>query len=174
MMKLKLGKLFISGALLATSTLLSATTLVKMEFDDMVKAASACVVGETIDVKYINDQGGMATLTTFRVTQTAFGNVGETITVRTAGGVRQSTKISTTEVVAGAPKFFENTESLLLLNENDGTNDYNIVGFSQGVFPVVDSIVSLPQNVGNNLSVDSAISIMSARRNAATTFGLPQ
>jgi hypothetical protein len=173
-MKHKWGSLFLSGALLAASSIASATTLVKMELDDIVQAASACVVGEAVGVEYVNEGGSVATLTTFRVTDTAFGNVDQLLTVRTAGGKRQSTKISTTEVVAGAPSFFVNSQAMLFLSENSGSSDYSIVGFSQGVFPVVDSVVTLPENGAENLNVDAAVDMMSARRNAGVTLGLPQ
>jgi hypothetical protein len=172
-MKSKWGTLFLSGALLTASSIATATTLVKMELDDIIQEASACVVGEAIGVDYISDEGGVATLTTFRITDTAFGNTGETLTVRTAGGQRKNTKISMTEVVAGTPRFFENGESMLFLSENS-TGDYSIVGFSQGVFPVVDSVVTLPENGAQNLNVGDAIDMMSARRNAGVTLGLPQ
>ncbi|TDF42273.1 hypothetical protein EYS14_05445 [Alteromonadaceae bacterium M269] len=165
-----------SGALLMSS-LSSATTLIQQSFDDMVQSASACVVAEKVSVEYLDVQGSMVTLTTFQVNDTAFGEVGETIVVRTAGGVKKRGKISTAEVVAGSPRFFDNSQSLLLLNENNGTNDYSIVGFSQGVFNVVETaqgaLVNMPENLGGSLSVDEAVDMMSARRSAGATIGLP-
>jgi hypothetical protein len=140
----------------------------------MIQAASACVVGEAVGVQYVDDESGVATLTTFRVTDTAFGNVDQTFTVRTAGGKRSNSKISMTEVVAGTPRFFQNSQSMLFLNENQGSDDYSIVGFSQGAFPVVDSVVALPESGAESLSVGDAINMMSARRNAGTTISLPQ
>lgn len=173
-MKLKWGSILFSGALMTASTIASATTLIKMELDDMIQAASACVVGEAVGVEYVEDETGVATLTTFRVTDTAFGNIDQTFTLRTAGGKRQNTKISTTEVVAGTPLFFENSQSMLFLSENSGTGDYSIVGFSQGIFPVIDSVVTLPESGAENISVDDAVDLMSERRNAGLTLGLPQ
>jgi hypothetical protein len=174
MMKSTWGKVLITGTLFAASKLVSATTLIEMDFDEMVQAASACVVAEAVGIEYANEQGRMVTLTTFKVMDTAFGDTGETITVRTDGGSRKNTKISTTEVVAGSPRFFENSQSLLLLTQNSSTSDYSIVGYSQGIFPVVNATVTLPENVGSSLSVDDALNMMNSRRNSGVTLGLPQ
>lgn len=173
-MKRTLSKLFVAGVVVLTSTLLSATTMKKMSIEEIVQTASACVVAKAKNAKQVYENGAMVTLTTFEVTDTAFGNTPQLITVRTDGGSRQLTKISTTEVVAGTPQFFTNDTSMLFLNENSASSDYSVVGVSQGMFPVVDSAVNLPENEGKTMKVKEAIKLMSTRKNSGKKLGLPQ
>ncbi|MBF7073513.1 hypothetical protein ISG33_08910 [Glaciecola sp. MH2013] len=173
-MKMKWSSILFAFAVLSLSTYSSATTLAKMDFEDMVKAASACVVAEAMDVTYTQEQGGMVTLTTFKVMDTAFGDTDKTITVRTAGGMRSNSKIQMTEVVAGAPRFFKNAQSMLLLSEHGNSGHFNIVGVSQGVFPVANAVVSLPESMGANVSIDDAISLINERRNTDSNSKISQ
>lgn len=159
----------VTGTLLTTSSIASATSLIKQDFNDMVKSASACVVAEKVKAVYLEEQGSMYTLTTFKVSSTAFGDTDETITVRTPGGAKKLGKLSTTEVVAGAPQFFYQQESLLLLNEMS-SGQYSVTGFSQGVFPVLDTpqgdMITLPEDLGGQTELDEALELIAERRTA--------
>ena len=153
-------------AMLATTA--SATTLKKMTFREKVKDAEVAVVatatGSTTEVV----DGGVVTLTTFAVSDVAFGEAGRTIVVRTEGGARPNAAIRVSEVVAGAPVFLGGADSLLLLDESDGA--YEVVGYNQGVFGVADvsgtKQVMLPEEHGGAVSVDEAIDILNDERSA--------
>ena len=100
-------------ALLCTSSA-NATTLEKIDFNEMVNQASAVVVGKVQSVETEFRNGQVITLTTFSVSNSVFGNVGQTVTVATPGGERTMGRLQVAEVNASAPRFFSNQESLLL------------------------------------------------------------
>ena len=156
-----------AAAMLVTTA--SATTLKKMTFREKAKDAEvgvlATATGSTTEVV----DGTVYTLTTFDVTDVAFGDAGRTITVRTPGGAHPNAVIRVSEVVPGAPTFFSGTDSLLLLDEADGA--YEVVGFNQGVFGVTDisgtKRVMLPEDHGGSVTVDEAFSILNEERSAS-------
>jgi len=75
-----------TGLALISASSANATTLDQLSFNEIVNQSSACVVGKVQSVESVNRNGQVMTLTTFEVTDTAFGNVGQTVTVETAGG----------------------------------------------------------------------------------------
>lgn len=144
----------------------SSTTLNKLQFNEVVNAATVGVLGEKTSTDYIVENGATYTVTTFKINEVAFGDVGQTIKVKTNGGLQRKAKISAIEIEAGSPNFFNNTQSLLLLIENDD-DTFSIVGYSQGVLPVTTSSVGdtikFPDNFGQ-FSVNSAMSRISQMR----------
>lgn len=154
------------AAMLATTA--SATTLKKMTFREKAKDAEVgvLVTATGSDTEVVD--GAVYTLTTFDVTDVAFGDAPRTITVRTAGGSFPNAKIRVSETVAGSPTFFGGTTNLLLLDEADGV--YEVVGFNQGVFGVTDvsgtKRVMFPEDHGGSVSVDEAFDILNDERSA--------
>ena len=167
LMKLALGA---AAALpLVFASQVSATSLKKLDFDDMVAQANACVVAEAQSATTEFRNGQVTTLTTFRVTKSAFGNVGQTITVATDGGERTMGRLQVAEVNAGAPRFFTNQESLLFLSEANAQGAFNILGYNQGRFAVRENangvdMVSLPVGDGGQITLDNALSVISDAR----------
>ncbi|MEM6274630.1 MAG: hypothetical protein AAF735_05255 [Myxococcota bacterium] len=161
-----LGIAFAASLAIAAATA-QATSLVKIDFKTLVQGASACVVAETTRVSYAMVDGSPVTRTVFSVSKTAFGKTPKTLTVVTPGGQMKGRKVVMGEVNAGAPRFLNGTESVLLLQEIAG-GDYAIAGYSQGVFDVVreDSEVSvrLPESQGGATSIDNALSIINRAR----------
>ncbi len=170
---MKLKKLALSvGAVLPLifASQVSATSLSKLEFNDMVVQASACVVASAESATTDFRDGQTVTLTTFRVTKSAFGNVGQTITVETPGGARQMGRLNVAEVNAGSPRFFNNQDNLLFLSEIGDQGAYNIMGYNQGNFVVRENaagenVVRLPLAQGSQLTLDNALSVIADARN---------
>ena len=158
-----------AAAAMLTATTASATTLKKMTFREKAKDAEIGVVATATSSATEVVDGTVYTLTTFAVSDVAFGDAGRTITVRTPGGARPNAAIRVSEVVPGAPTFFSGTTNLLLLDEADGA--YEVVGFNQGVFGVTDisgtKQVMFPEDHGGPVSVDEAFSILNDERSAA-------
>jgi len=156
-----------SIALAGAATAASATTLEKLDFNQIVDRADACVHGVVSNVAYEQVDGAVYTLTTFTVSEAAFGDPGATVTVRTAGGNASNFAVPAASVTAGAPRFFTGGSAILFLEE--GANAYEIVGFSQGVFNVGGSgaaaTVSLPGATDGRVAVGEAMDLIRGQRN---------
>ncbi|MEO1171360.1 MAG: hypothetical protein AAFX94_04820 [Myxococcota bacterium] len=166
MLKSLLG-MTLSGLVCLAATTASATTLVKQDFKTLVQDASACVVAKTQSVSYETVNGAPVTKTVFSVSKTAFGKTPKTLTVVTPGGHLTGRKVLMGEVNAGAPRFFNGAENVLLL-KSLSTGDYAIAGYSQGVFDVVrdqtTASVRLPESQGGVTQIDRALSIINRAR----------
>ena len=154
---------------LCLSTHASATSSKDALLNEMIETASACVVASVESVRSERINGRITTLTTFRVNKTAFGNVGQTITVASVGGEAKLGRLKVAEVVAGAPRFFGNQERLLFLSETNESGIYSIYGFNQGQFSIAETgegedMVSLPLERGGALTLESALSVISDQR----------
>lgn len=157
-----------AGLALLCTTSANATTLNKLSFNEVVNQSAACVVGKVQSVESVTRNGQVMTLTTFSVSSTAFGNVGQTVTVETAGGRSTMGRLLVNEVVAGTPRFFNNQENLLFLSAPNAAGEYSVVGFNQGRFsvnPAGAGLVTLPiNNEAELMSVDNAFSVIRAAR----------
>lgn len=156
----------LAGSMALASMSASATTLEKMKFDEIVMKSSACVVGEVINIQYGQDQDGIYTLATYAVSKVAFGDIGDTITVRSDGGRVKKGKLAFAEVNAGSPMFFDGTKAMLFLSEG-ANGSFRVVGYNQGIFPIDtqnNARVSMPQSFGGISSVDSILDRARARR----------
>lgn len=159
----------VSFTLLAGSTAF-ATTLEKTDFKDLVQDASACVVAKTKSIEYAMENGAPVTKTTFTVIKAAFGSTPETITVTTAGGHLANAKVPMGEVNAGAPRFFNGTSNVLLLDEISAGN-YKVTGYSQGVFDAFEQenqlVVRLPESQGGVTPLETALETINNARSDA-------
>ncbi|MGF1544135.1 MAG: hypothetical protein ACFB00_06505 [Parvularculaceae bacterium] len=160
----------VAGASFLGAPAAVATSLVKQDFDEMARNANVCVIATAVSTKSAVRDGAPVTETVFTVDDVAFGSPARTITVVSDGGRIPNAKAPMAEVVAGAPRFFSGGSSLLLLTErSDGA--YGVVNFSQGVFPVVETVegasVTLPASAGGVTAVDTALDAARNARNAA-------
>jgi hypothetical protein len=154
------------AAMLATTA--SATTLKKLTFREKAKEAEVGVLATVTGSETELVDGAVYTLTTFQVSDIAFGDAPQTITVRTEGGSRPGALIRVSETVAGSPTFISGSTNLLLLDETDGA--YEVVGFNQGVFGAFDvdgsKRILFPEDKGGIVTVDEAFSILNDERSA--------
>ena len=157
------------GLTLLAGTSASATTLTQLSAEDMLAQASDCVVANVVSSTTEKRNGQVFTLTTFNVTKTAFGSAGQTIKVETLGGRSNVGRLKTSCVVAGSPRFFIGQESVMLLSHDTETDNYSIVGFNQGSFPVRrtldgNSTVSLPLALGGPVDLNQGLESLAAQR----------
>ncbi|MEM1192808.1 MAG: hypothetical protein AAGH42_05375 [Pseudomonadota bacterium] len=172
-----LGAYFLMSAMTAVSLPAHADVVGKLKFDEIVAQSSACVVAEVTNIEYGRDEAGIYTLTTFSVVKVAFGDIGDTITVRTAGGRYKQGKISGVSVASGTPIFFNGRKSMLFLSESTSGGAMEIVGENQGLFALVpsnDNFISMPSSMGGVTSVDVIIDRARSRRAVGNTDDLAQ
>lgn len=155
---------FFTAATLFFCINLNATTLEQLSFENMVEKANACVMTKVINSTYQVRDGQSVTVTTLKVLKTAFGSTEQTISLVTPGGEKPMGRLKTSEVIAGAPRFFSQQENLMLVSLNSQTNEYQIIGFNQGLFPIQSGNVVLPQSAGGNMSITDAIETISEER----------
>ncbi|MEO1149696.1 MAG: hypothetical protein AAFW83_01785 [Pseudomonadota bacterium] len=167
----------IAGAVAATTAAVApsvATTMSRLSLGEIAQSSSACVIGEAIGVEYGRDVNGVYTLTTFRVTKSAFGDAGDTIVVRSAGGRYQTGKVSLVSVTASSPSFRVGDQAMLFLTDASDGN-YAVTGFSQGAFAVRErngaSIVALPTDMGGATGLTSAIDRAISARSGPAGLG---
>lgn len=166
---MKLRKYIIGAASTSLIALLGtaaqATTVENTSFRDLVHDAEACVVGTVDNVSYETIEGRAYTIATFNVTDVAFGNVSNTVSIRMNGGRLQNSKISVSETVAGMPRFFNDASYFLLLDDNGG-NEFALAGTFQGAIPVLNGSLRLPNS--STLSVEDALGNVNDLRNTQT------
>lgn len=162
----------------AISTSSYATTMTRLSLSEIAQSSSACVIGEAISVNYGRDANGVFTLTTFRVTKSAFGDAGNTVVVRSTGGRYKTSKLSVVAVTASSPSFMVGDQAMLFLTSASDGN-YAVTGFSQGAFAVRQrggqSLVALPNDMGGATGLTTAIDrAISARSGPAGLGSLEQ
>ncbi len=146
-------------ALMGTSA--QATTVQSTDLGDLVHDAEACVIGTVSDVSYETKDGQTFTYATFDVTEVAFGNVSNTVTVKMPGGRISTATIPVNESSAGTPRFFSNMSYFLLL-DNAG-DEFVISGVFQGAVPIVNDRLRLPQS-SVVMDVDAALAAVNDMR----------
>jgi hypothetical protein len=144
----------IAAALAALASAASAETLDKLTFAEAVDAADVAVLGKVTGNSVVRSEGQVFTVTEFTTEDAVFGQVGGTFTVRFPGGRLENTLVPMGETSAGSPTFFVNSEALLLLNETE--EGLSVVGYNQGIFPVVTGKVALPNDKGGMVSIAEA------------------
>jgi len=112
-----------------------ATTTIEMSFEDLVAEAGTVVVGEATAARVEQRDGGVVTVTTFRVDTLVVGDAVATVDVASPGGVVKPGKFRIQEVHPGAPVFPLGSEALLFLNYGPA-NAYGVVGFNQGAVTI--------------------------------------
>lgn len=166
---MKLGKIAFAAATLGAAALVtpvSATTLQRLEFDQVVDSASVIVVARATGSTSAMVNGELVTQTTFSVSDVASGKAGKRITVSTPGGKIRGGKVRMGEVVAGVPVFPQGSSALLFLQERaDGS--YGVVGFNQGAFGAFEdggeSYVRLPGSA-RAITTSEAVAQIKSRR----------
>jgi len=172
-----------SMAAVLMSTSAGATTIKEMSFGEVVDSADVCVMGEVISERRVVKNNQIYTRTKFRVTKSLYGYSYPIIVIDVPGGEKvlgdknfseivsanpgftRRPGIRVTEVVAGAPKFFMGQESLLFAKSVPNAKlRFDLEGFNQGAFNIVNGSVELPPNVGGLQSIQDASKMIMAER----------
>jgi hypothetical protein len=133
-----------------------ATTNESLQTNIMVERSHACVIAKAISSEGEIINGQTYTRTEFEVTEIAFGNVNETISLLTPGGGFRKGKLKISEVVPGVSSFTAGRDYFLFLKaKEDGS--FILTDYGQSRFVVNDNIVSLPESLGGRTMTEQVI-----------------
>lgn len=145
---------FVFVALLSWSCWAGATTLVRLDLDDLTGESSAVVYGKILASRVEWNQSRTMIYTVYTVVPVEYlkGRLGPTFELYEPGGTLDGIQLS----VVGVPSFSVGQEAVLFV-WTDPRGQHQVTGFEQGVFPVrTDSQTGLKV-------VDRAVRLGSAR-----------
>lgn len=117
---------------------LGATTLQPLSSEDLAREAEQIVIGRCLDAQSQWFGGALVTLVTVEIDESLKGDATHQITLAVPGGVDNRGEVPLSVTYAGAPVIGVGDEMLLFLRGLAGdVSTFKIVGFSQGLFPVV-------------------------------------
>jgi hypothetical protein len=117
----------------------SDTTLaLALSIGDMTSQADVIAIGNVVDTRSMWVDQSLVTLVNVAVGETLKGAPGETLTVVVPGGVDANRKIPIAMTYPGAPRLTPGEGVFLFLNANGEVGGYDITGFSQGKFSIVE------------------------------------
>lgn len=117
----------------------SDTTLaLALSLEDMVNQSDVIAIGNCLDTRSVWIDRSLVTLATVSVSESLKGQPGETLTVVLPGGIDVNRKVPIAMTYPGAPRLTPGEDVFLFLNsESEVANGYNIAGFAQGKFSIV-------------------------------------
>lgn len=108
----------------------SATTLVRLQFAELVHLANAIARGRCVSVETVMERGEIWTNATFEISETAKGELPARIVIRQPGGKF----LHLQSRVEGTPEFRVGEEAYLFLWGN--APHFTVLGWSQGTFRI--------------------------------------
>lgn len=139
--------LFLAGIALV-AVVANATTLARMNFDDLVQKSSAVARLRCQSSESHWDGGELWTETRFDVVERNKGSLGSTVTVRMLGGRADGI----TSRVDGVPAFRAGEEVYLFLWGKAG-EPYRVLGWSQGTFRIRRDTLTGAENITQESSL---------------------
>jgi hypothetical protein len=165
--------LALAGALSVSAAV--ATTMAQLNLKQIAKAAPVAVVGKVISASTINTDAGFVTVSKVKLDDVIWGTNADTVEVAVSGGSQVIGRYRVGTSDAGAPLLASNKEVVLMLTPDATTGKFAIVGFNQGVFPVVNTAegkaVMLP-GVNKLMPLNAAMSAIREARAADLGDGL--
>jgi hypothetical protein len=142
---MKTYRLLIIAMLACFVTPLSATSVRRLSFEELVQTANFIIQGSVVDSRTYRSNDGKLILTsyTINVQENLKGSSGSTLIVTTVGGRIGNTILH----VAGVPVFQPGETAVLFLEKTGAFT--TVVGLNQGKFAITNGVVS---NSSNGLS----------------------
>lgn len=118
----------------------SDTTLaLALSLEDMVNQSDVIAIGNVLETRSIWVDRNLVTLATVAVSESLKGAPGETLTVVLPGGVDANRKIPVAMTYPGAPRLTPGENAFLFLtSDSEVGGGYNVTGFAQGKFSIVN------------------------------------
>lgn len=117
----------------------SDTTLaLALSIGDMTDQADVIAIGNCIDTRSMWVDRSLVTLVTVAVGEALKGAPGETLTVVVPGGIDTNRRVPVAMTYPGAPRLTPGENVFLFLNADSEVGGYNVTGFSQGKFSIVE------------------------------------
>lgn len=115
------------------------TLAVALSVGDMVSQADVIAIGQAVDTRSMWVDQSLVTLVTVNVSESLKGEPGQSLTVVVPGGVDANRKVPVAMTYPGAPRLTPGEDVFLFLNvDSEVGGGYNITGFSQGKFSIVE------------------------------------
>lgn len=144
---------------------------VALSVEDMVNQSDVIAIGNVVETKSIWVDRTLVTLATVSVTESLKGNSASTITVELPGGIDANRAVPIAMSYPGAPNLTPGENAFLFLTATGETGgSYNVAGFSQGKFSIVDE--DGEQMVSRNLTKTSLKSNNGVRRGGSDLMPL--
>ena len=123
-----------TDSLQATDT----TLALALSLEDMVSQSDVIAIGNVLETRSVWIDRNLVTLATVAVSESLKGAPGETLTVVLPGGVDANRKVPIAMTYPGAPKLTPGENAFLFLHSDSEVGGYNIAGFAQGKFSIVN------------------------------------
>ena len=115
------------------------TLAVALSVGDMVSQADVIAIGRATETRSMWVDRSLVTLVTVAVNESLKGSPGETVTVVVPGGIDANRKIPIAMTYPGAPRLTPGEDVFLFLNaDSEVGGGYNVTGYSQGKFSIVE------------------------------------
>ena len=115
------------------------TLAVALSLEDMVDQSDVIAIGNCTETKSVWVDGTLVTLATVSVSETLKGAESENLTVVLPGGIDANRQIPVAVSYPGAPRLTPGESAFLFLNSDvDYGMGYNVAGFAQGKFSIVN------------------------------------
>ena len=115
------------------------TLAVALSLEDMVDQSDVIAIGNCSSTRSAWVDGTLVTLATVSVSETLKGAESESLTVVVPGGVDANRQVPVAVSYPGAPRLTPGENVFLFLNSDvDYGLGYNVAGFAQGKFSIVD------------------------------------
>ena len=115
------------------------TLALALSIGDMTDQADVIAIGNCIETRSMWVDRSLVTLVTVAVGESLKGVPGDTLTVVVPGGVDANRKIPVAMTYPGAPRLTPGENVFLFLNtDSEVGGGYNITGFAQGKFSIVE------------------------------------
>lgn len=148
------------------------TLTVALSLEDMVAQSDVIAIGNCVETKSVWTDGTLVTLATVSVSESLKGAESGNLTVVLPGGVDANRKIPVAVSYPGAPRLTPGEDVFLFLtSDTDSGMGYNVAGFSQGKFSIVNDEDGVPV-VSRDLTRISLQGNNGARRGGANVIPL--
>ena len=115
------------------------TLAVALSLEDMVDQSDVIAIGNCTEIKSVWVDGTLVTLATVSVSETLKGAESGNLTVVLPGGIDANRQIPVAVSYPGAPRLTPGENTFLFLNSDvDYGMGYNVAGFAQGKFSIVN------------------------------------
>jgi hypothetical protein len=121
------------------------TLTVALSLEDMVAQSDVIAIGNCVETKSVWTDGTLVTLATVSVSESLKGAESGNLTVVLPGGADVNRKIPIAMSYPGAPRLTPGEDVFLFLTpDTDSGMGYNVTGFSQGKFSIVNDEDGVP------------------------------
>ena len=115
------------------------TLAVALSLDEMTDQSDVIAIGNCLEIKSVWVDGTLVTLATVAVSETIKGTASGSLTVVLPGGVDANRKHPISVSYPGAPRLTPGEDAFLFLTtDTDSGLGYNVSGFAQGKFSIVN------------------------------------